>query len=287
MQRIERLLGRYFSGAVETNGSNFGAMIDRMQLFSMVAFPCMAPGCQGGFTSEGKDCPRCRGTAFQGSVKKSAMPYRDFVHAQCRACKGGGKTLLSKAKERAMKFLGEAVPRCPDCGGTGSIVPIDALPGAPSKQEAGYTMREGEMEFQAVVNRVLRHVLVSSSLNYYALLAYYGPIGDHWETFNDLGRIFALWPLTRPGQALLDLKCDPSITTPYVQLQWHTQKQTSDPTDERGDLMRQAHTASGELHRAIRLAVTVADREHDGRLAELAMRPPRNERPEPTLQAVA
>ena len=123
-------------------------------------------------------CPNCSGSGYQPEKRRSRIcPHcrgRRKERAQCHHCLGSGLWTVEAEGRESPTYNAEAV---------------DQLISASAQQSA----------------RVSRRLRRAESIRAYApsvLSAIYGTAGCIWEPRSDYAAVFAVWPLTRAGQAL-------------------------------------------------------------------------------------
>ncbi len=263
----EKLLGVYFCrGGSLASPSNFGAMLERADRVQHASVAC--PACDGtGFDHPtGKDCKRCRGTAFT-TPRKIARGKGDTMWTTVRCAKCMGVTSLAPS---------DKCTRCEDS--CGYVSPITV-------RETGSSMQQGVREPDVAMiaqhgqlDRIVQKMRATDDVAAQALELYYGPVGNRWGNTeveakdghsSAPGRIFSLWPVTKPGNTLARESREKSESQHTLSLTAHDllfeereqEKRASEPNIRRRAMLDQADKAARHLYDRAQRAWVKAVRE--------------------------
>lgn len=227
----------YIGRVVPGTSSNYGVMCERIAAEGGAAETCRV--CEGtGIRLLASDLGKYIAALRAASMEhKRSEVQRKF--ADCPACKGSGAVECRTRKRRYDKMF--TTVRCGRCRGTGSAyaedyddtcpacrefrgrgemttgytVPITARATGSSKKgtapprvpegdgEASYMPDlEGQIERYGRQSRRYERLRKTHPIAAAALAAFEGEEGSRWA-MTKWGRIFALWPLTKPGRKLI------------------------------------------------------------------------------------
>jgi hypothetical protein len=135
-------------------------------------------------------CARCKGT--MEVLTKTSHEVQDV----CQRCMGAGCMVPVTAKSTGNSKKGKPPKRTPMSAADAAMVAADAPVGASIDEDA--------LLERAKVGRIADALRAKSAVAAQVLRAYYGPEGDRWGAHR-WGRIFVVWPLTKPGQKLAEI----------------------------------------------------------------------------------
>lgn len=221
-------------------------------------------------------CPECDGIGCLES-HRGRHPVEWFVSTQCYHCRGSGSF-----PEKNLEFRnpGQLQDLCEICGaegpwsedepwrGQGFTVPITARP--TGGHAGGYRWSGGSATDSAEVVPLATHDQEQSAVEFgkalrlvsaikaddaalgAAVEAYCGPDGQKWAG-HGYGRVFALWPLTRAGRALIE-QAKWEFKLPVcerIAVERTNEAKSQDPTGKRRALIRQADEQARMMRRAV------------------------------------
>lgn len=168
------------------------------------------------------DCGRCRGTGFLEKPLRRYGYDKTWTTVRCWRCKGSGEVLEDGSEE-----VEDVCPTCAPKGAgeltSGYRVPATAKETGSSRKgkaprrvssedddpadahwelEPASKSDEIELSSHGELARLYQALRTRYPVAAAALEAFDGPDGDRWAT-TKWGRLFALWPLTKPGQKLI------------------------------------------------------------------------------------
>jgi hypothetical protein len=138
-------------------------------------------------------------------------------------------------------------------------------------------MKDGDIELQATVTRVLRLIEANDPRSAGVLNLYYGTSGAKWGQTSK-GRLFSIWPVTKPGREILERAriASSQESTQYLEdhmlLAEECDQQKRSPNDLRAFLILQAERSARNLLDQAKSALAVADANLDNKLERLALR---------------
>lgn len=164
--------------------SNFGAMTERLSLFGQRANRCEA-GCARGIEASGMICRVCRGTGLSKPERIGDPGDGFFATEPCPRCRG----------------------RCGDegctvCRGLG-YVSGEMSAGDPEISGHHYEPNGDLIRMTGGMRSRIARLRSADVTSAVVLELYYGPIGNRWGS-RDIGRGFAVWPVTKSGRRLIE-----------------------------------------------------------------------------------
>lgn len=166
LRYLEDDLDWYFGeGSATFERSCFGAQLEHAELFARAMRPCF-------------DCGGLPQSVYGGEVGGSGFAESG---AECKRCSGCGWVVCEQ------RLTG----------------PLTVKPKPEHRGESGYWPGHATLVRFATVSRVVRAVADMSAALAGALRAYYGDQGARWGLTKN-GRIFAVYPLTKAGQRLVE-----------------------------------------------------------------------------------
>lgn len=167
LMALEADLDWYFGeGSATFERSTFGSQLEHAELFALATRPCF-------------DCGGIPASNFGGEVGGTGFTESG---SECRRCRGLGWVVCDQRPSG----------------------PLTAKPKPEHRAESGYWPGHDTLVLYATMSRVIKAVAEASSLLACTLRAYYGDQGARWGLTKN-GRIFAVYPLTKAGQRLLEV----------------------------------------------------------------------------------
>lgn len=170
------------------------------------------------------ECKACAGTGFIEGRLQRVTADSMYTTIRCGKCRGCGETFPPSDATAEFEDV------CPRCAGASYLVPITVRSTGSSKSgrqprhavdsdanssdsggggEVSEWVDESSLLEFGRASSVLEDLRKADPAAVAAIEAYGGPAGDKWGKHR-WGRLFALWPLTRPGKHLLALGLDRS-----------------------------------------------------------------------------